>query len=91
MARVDPGGFLALRQTFTGGWIQILAESQEVLSLNSVPQAELFRTQSLPLAKGLVILTVVISDPQMLIKIGFRVDQIRLCFAREHGANRSAT
>ena len=72
---------MPLRQPFTCRRIQILTKLQKLVPLDRIPQTNFFRSQSVPLTKRMTVLTVVISDTQMLIKISFRVDQIRLCLA----------
>jgi hypothetical protein len=84
MAGVNASSFMALSQPFTCDRIQVLAELQEIVALNGIPQTEPFRSKSLPPTKRLIVLAVVFADAQMLVKIGFCVDQIRLCLPRKH-------
>src|ERR1700722_3437196 len=76
---------MALSQPFACDRIQVLAELQEIVPLNGISQTEPFRSKSLPPTKRLIVLAVVFADAQMLVKIGFRVDQICLCLPRKHG------
>ncbi len=84
MAGVIPSGFVALGQPFTCSRIQILAEPQKIVPLDGIPQTKFLRPQSSPLTKRLAVLTVVIADAQMLVKISFGVHQIRLRLPRKH-------
>jgi hypothetical protein len=84
VAGIKASSFMALSQPFTCDRIQVLAKLQEIVPLNGIPQTEPFRSKSLPPTKRLIVLAIVFANAQMLIKIGFRVDEIRLCLPRKH-------
>src|ERR1700691_6254555 len=69
VAGIKASSFMALSQPFTCGRIKVLAEFQEIVPLNGIPQTEPSRPKSLPPTKRLIVQVVVVAHAQMLVKI----------------------